>query len=124
MISPSDFTNSMIALACWRVAKTELHPAMLGVLMTFQNRAKAEGKEVYEVVTGWLEEFSDVYFGYPDERDPQFQQLLTKMDAILAGLVPDKTGGALWFVPKAQMEKSVIQPFTITATIGQMTFLR
>ena len=34
--------------------------------MTFQNRAKAEGKEVYEVVTGWLEEFADSY-EHPEE---------------------------------------------------------
>jgi DNA-binding ferritin-like protein (Dps family) len=123
-LTASDFTKAQIALACWRAARAELHHVMLGVLMVFMNRAVAESKEVYEVATEWLEEFASEFTGYPDERDPQFQQLLAKMDAILAGQVPDKTGGALWFVPKSRLSEDKLQPFTITATIGQMIFCR
>jgi hypothetical protein len=123
-LTTSDFTKSLIALACWRAARAELHHVMLGVLMVFMNRAVEEGKEVYEVATEWLDEFTSEFTGYPDERDPQFQQLLAKMDAILAGQVPDKTGGALWFTPKSNLESGLLSSFRITATIGQMVFLR
>ena len=122
-MTASDFTKSLIALACWRAASSELHQAMLGVLMVFKNRAEVEGKEVYEVATGWMDEYPD-FSGYPDERDPQFQQLLAKMDAILVGLVPDKTGGALWFVPKSHLVEGSLKSFTQTCSIGQMTFWR
>jgi hypothetical protein len=122
-LTTNDFTKSLIALACWRAAKTELHAVMLGALMVFKNRAEIEHKEVYEVATAWLDEYPD-FSGYPDERDPQFQQLLAKMDAILGGLVPDKTGGALWFVPKSHLKEGALQSFTQTCSIGQMTFWR
>ena len=120
-MTPTDFSNSQIALACWRAAPEELHQVMLAVAQVFKNRAQAVGAEIYDIVTVWLEEHTQ---GFPDIRDPQFQQLLSKLDAVLDGRVPDKTGGALWFVPKSQLESGVLKPFTITTTIGQIVFAR
>ena len=120
-MTPSDFTKSQIALACWRAAPNELHSVMLSVGMVFKNRADATGKDVYEIATGWLEENTE---GFPDVRDPQFVQLLTKLDAVLEGRVPDKTGGALYFIAKDKLQPNALQPFTITTTIGGLVFCR
>lgn len=89
--------------------------------MVFKNRAAEIGSDVYEIACVWLEDNTQ---GFPDARDPQFQQLLSKLDAVLDGRVPDKTGGALWFVPKSQLESGVLKPFTITTTIGGLVFAR
>jgi hypothetical protein len=121
-MTSSDFNNSVIALACWQAAKSELHQAMISVCMVFKNRAEAEGLSVYEVASKYLIEFPILEF--PDTRDPQFQQLLVKLDNIVSGLVPDKTGGALWFVPKTQLRSGSLQGFTTTATIGGLVFVR
>ena len=117
----SDFTNSIIALACWRAAKNELHHVMLAVLMVFRNRAQAEwyDGDLYENCWRYLSEFGD---GFPDVRDPQFLQLLAKTDAVIDGRVPDKTGGAIWFCPTTQLPEKI--EGTITTTIGGLTFVR
>jgi len=120
-VTSSDFTQSVISLACWRAARSELHHVMLATAMVFKNRAEAEGKDIYQVATEYLEENHE---GFPDVRDPQFQQLVSKLDAVLAGLVPDKTGGALYFIAKDRLLPNMLQPFTITVTIGQMVFCR
>jgi hypothetical protein len=118
---PSDFTTSVIALACWRAARSELHQVMLAVAMTFKNRSAAIGLDTYQTASAWLEDNPE---GFPDVRDPQFQQLVAKLDAVLDGRVPDKTDGALWFVPKSKLESGVLKPFTITTTIGGLVFAR
>ena len=120
-MTPSDFSKSQVALACWRAAPTELHQVMLSVGMVFKNRAEATGKDVYEVAAGWLEENTE---GFPDIRDPQFQQLLAKLDAVLDGRVPDKTDGALYFISKDKMLPGVLQTFTICTTIGNLVFAK
>jgi hypothetical protein len=120
-MTPSDFTTSTIALACWRAAKSELHSVMLAVCQTFMNRAKAEGRDVYEMATEYMEE-SPPFF--PDIRDPQFQALVSKIDAVLEGRVPDKTDGALWFVHKENLTPNLLQPFTRCAEFGQMIFVK
>ena len=117
----SDFTNSIIALSCWRAAQHELHHVMLAVLMVFRNRAQAgwyEG-DLYRNSYAWLMECSG---DFPDQRDPQFQQLLAKMDAVIDGRMPDKTGGATWFCPTTQLSEKI--EGTITTTIGGMTFVK
>ena len=118
-MTTSDYTKSIIALACWRAASTELHSVMLSVCMVFKNRSDAgwfEG-DVYENAWRWLLENPGEF---PDVRDPQFQQLLNKLDLVLTGMVADKTGGALWFAPRTE------EPIggTITTTIGGLTFVR
>jgi hypothetical protein len=120
-MTSSDFTKSVIALACWNAAKGELHPIMLSVCQVFSNRAKAEEKEVYEVASWWLVEHPPEF---PDEREPQFQQLLAKLDNVLDGLVPDRTDGALWFVSKDKLQPDMLKAFKISAQIGQFYFVR
>jgi hypothetical protein len=120
-MTTSDFIKSQIALACWRAARDELHHVMLSVCMVFLNRSQASGKDLYEEVTEYLEENTS---GFPDTRDPQFQQLLNKLDTVTSGLVRDGTDGALWFVPKAKLETVMSPNMQITTTRGQMVFLR
>ena len=123
-MTPSDFSNSQIALACWRAAKTELHQVMLSVCMVLKNRADAGwyDSDLYENAVHWLAENPGEF---PDTRDPQFLQLLSKLDAITSGLVPDKTGGALWFYPKNSLDvDSLPAGYSITTTIGNMVFIR
>jgi len=118
-LTPTDYTTGQIATACWRAAPGELHSVMLSVCMVFRNRAQAgwfDG-DLYLNATQWLRENPGEF---PDTRDPQFQQLLAKIDAVISGEVPDKTAGAMWFAPKS------IEKFsgTITATIGNFIFIR
>ena len=123
-MTPSDFTNSIIALACWRSAKNELHHVMLAVLMVFKNRADAgwfEG-DLYQNASAWISEEPRFWEDFPDVRDPQFQQLLSKMDAVIDGRVPDKTGGAMWFCSTTQFPEKIAG--SITTTIGGLTFIK
>lgn len=118
-MTPQDYANAQLATACWRAAKTELHNVMLYVCMVFVNRAKAgwyEG-DVYENAIRWLAENPGEF---PDLREPQFQQLLSKIDSVASGQVPDKTAGALYFAPKT-IEKI---EGTITTSVGNMIFIR
>jgi hypothetical protein len=92
--------------------------------MVFQNRAKAGWYEgsVYENAAEWLREHDSKSF--PDERDPQFQTMLNKLDAVIAGLIPDKTGGAIWFYPKTEEDVSIPEGYSITTTIGNLVFVK
>ena len=120
-MTPTDFTTSIITLACWRAAKSELHSVMLAVCQTFMNRARAESVDVYQVASSFLRDMGD---DFPDVRDPQFQALVSKIDAVLDGRVPDKTDGAIWFVSKDKLTPNLLQPYTRTAEIGQMIFVK
>lgn len=118
-MTPSDFSKSVISLACWRAAQNELHQVMLSVCQVFLNQADAGWFEndVYTCASVWLMENPGTF---PDTRGPQFQALLSKLDAVLDKQVADRTGGALWFGPKTEerIEGS------ITATIGSLIFVR
>ena len=118
-MNTAEFSKSIIALACWRAAKTELHPTMLSVCMVFKNRADAgwNDGDLYENCADWLKANPG---DMPDVRDPQFQKLLEKLEGVTSGMVPDKTGGALYFAPKSAEKIDG----TLTATIGQMFFYR
>lgn len=119
-MTTSDFTKSIIALACWRASPTETHQVQLYIGMVFRNRA-AEGwydGDFYENCWRWLQENPGEF---PDQRDPQFVQLLVKLDGITTNLVPDKTDGALYFAPLGSTED--IQG-TITTTVGKTIFIR
>lgn len=120
-MSPDNFTKSVIALACWRPAQNELHSVMLAVCQVYMNQADAgwfKGN-VYECANHWLMENPGEF---PDEREPQFQQLLAKIDNVLAGLIPDKTGGAIYFARKSDVAERI--EATITMSMGSMIFLR
>jgi hypothetical protein len=121
-MNSNDFRNNIVALACWRAARTELPAVMLSVGMVFKNRAEAGwfDEDLYANATHWLVENPGEF---PDPRDPQFQQMLSKLDLVLSGEVPDKTGGAMWFFPKENLTV-VPETFTITSTIGNLVFLK
>lgn len=121
VISTSDFGKSQIALACWRAAKNELHPVMLSVGLVFRNRSAAKWYEgdLYENAVRWLVENPGEF---PDLRDPEFTQLLLKLDAVTSGLAKDTTDGAMYFCPKQQLPENL--PGKITATMGQLVFIR
>jgi hypothetical protein len=120
-MTPTDYANSQIATACWRAAQTELHSVMLAVCQVFKNRADAGwyDHDLYLNCTHWLEENPGEF---PDTRDPQFQQLLAKLDNVISGAVPDKTGGAFYFVHKSQLPEQIAG--TQTASIGNLIFIR
>jgi hypothetical protein len=122
-MTTTEYSKSIIATACWSAASGELPASMFCVCMVFMNRAKEgwwEGS-LYENCAAWVREHAD---RLPDIRDPQFQTFLTKLDTVLSGLVPDKTGGALYFFHKDQVTEELKPPFKITATVGNMIFVR
>ena len=118
-MTASEFSRGVMAQAAWQAAQNETHQVMLSVLMVFKNRAEAgwyDG-DLYENCARWLGENPGEF---PDVRDPQFQNLISKLDGVITGLVPDKTGGAFYFAPK-DTEAFV---GSITATVGQTIFIR
>lgn len=121
-MTPQEYSKAQVATACWRAAQGELHSVMLCVAMVFKNRAEAGYYEsdLYENAVAWLKENPGEF---PDIRDPQFTSLLLKLDNVTSGQVADKTGGALWFYPKQELE-DMVAPFTITTTIGGLAFLK
>lgn len=122
-MNSSDFTTSLIVLASWRAAKDELHSVMLAACQTFMNRAKANGTDVYDEALNYLEVNTK---GWPDVRDPQFQALMGKINSVLDGQIPDRTGGALWFASKSVLSQSpdLLKPYTITVQLGNMYFVK
>lgn len=118
----STFKGSIVALACWRAAPAGLHQTQLAVCQVFMNRAK-EGwfsGDLYENCAAFLaEEAVDVF---PDPRDPQFGQLLSKLESVTSGLVADKTGGALYFLGREAMPEKLAG--AITTIIGNLVFFK
>lgn len=116
----SDFQKSIIALSAWRAAPYDRHQIPLYVIMVFRNRA-AQGwyeGDLYENCWHWLQENPGEF---PDTRNPEFQLLLDKIDGVITGLVPDKTGGALYFAHKQDAEQIT---GTRTCEVGQMWFIK
>lgn len=116
-MTTSEYKTAQIATACWRAAPNELHSVMLSVCQVFMNR----GGDLYEQATRYLSEFPG---DFPDPREPQFGQMLAKLDSVTSGLVADRTGGALWFIPKDQLKEDMLGAFKITTTIGGLVFVK
>lgn len=117
----SSFKGSVISLACWRAAPQDLHQAQLAVCQVFMNRAKEgwfEG-DLYENCARWLMENPG---GFPDTRDPQFGQLLSKLETVTSGMVTDKTGGAMYFMHRDEVPEKLAG--LVTTTIGSLVFFR
>ena len=117
----STFKGSIIALACWRAAPTDLHQAQLAVCQVFINRAKEgwfEG-DLYENCAAFLAEETG---GFPDPRDPQFGQLLIKLESVTSGMVTDKTGGAVYFMHRSEVPEKLAG--VVTTTIGSLVFYK
>ena len=97
---------------------------MLAVCQVFKNRADAGwyDHDLYLNCTHWLEENPGEF---PDTRDPQFQQFLSKMDKVITGEVADKTGGAIWFYPKKALDTEKLpEGFSICNTFGNLVFIK
>ena len=119
-MGPEVFTKSVVALACWRAAKNETYQTMLSICMVFKNRADAKwyDGDLYENCARWLAENPGEF---PDVRDPVFLSMLSRLEGVASGFVPDKTGGALYFAPKSSETPISGQ---ITCSMGQMNFIR
>ena len=120
-MTPHEYSKAQVATACWRAAKDELPNVMLSVCQVFMNRSDAGGGDLYEEVTKWLVEHPG---DFPDTRDPQFQQMLSKLDTVTSKLAADRTGGALWFVPKSELKPDMLRAFQITTTMGGLVFIK
>jgi hypothetical protein len=120
-MTTSDYAKSQIATACWRAAKSELHPIMLAVCQVFMNRAAAGwfDSDLYENCTHWLVENPGEF---PDLRDPQFQSLLSRLETVTSGMASDKTEGALYFANKQDLPEKI--EGTVTTTIGGIVFIK
>ena len=121
-MTTSEYAKSQIATACWLAAKPELHPVMLAVCQVFMNRAAAgwyDG-DLYENAAHWLIENPPSEL--PDLRDPQFQQLLSRLETVTSGMASDKTGGALYFANKQDLPEKI--EGTVTTTIGGLVFIK
>lgn len=119
-MTTSDYKTAQIATACWRAAPSELHSVMLAVCQVFINRAAAGTTDLYEEATKWL---VDNPGDFPDTREPQFGQMLAKLDSVTSGMVSDKTGGALYFVPREKLT-DLAEVFSVTTTIGNLVFIK
>jgi hypothetical protein len=85
------------------------------------NRAK-EGwfnGDLYENCWRWLLENPG---DFPDARDPQFGQLLSKLESVTSGLVSDKTGGAVYFMHRSEVPEKLAG--IVTTTIGSIVFFK
>ena len=100
-----EFEKSVVALAAWREMRGEGINAMLAVVFVLRNRAKAgwNGGSIYQNAIKLNQVSSMSVLGdkntikYPDIRDPDFQTLLHKIDAIYED-VPDMiTSGAKYY---------------------------
>jgi hypothetical protein len=85
------------------------------------NRAAAQGTELYEEAVKWLLESPGEF---PDPREPQFGQMISKLDTVTSGMVADKTGGALYFVRQDQLRPDLLTAHEITTKIGSITFVK
>lgn len=121
-MNTSDFTKSIIALACWRRAKGELHQTMLAYCQVLMNRAKAGWWSGDLYTNSWYDLLGGGDENFPDPRDPQFQNLISKLESVTSTLVQDKTGGALWAVKTSELLEEVAG--TITTVIGGLTFIK
>ena len=121
-MTPSEYAKAQIATACWRAAKSELHSVMLAVCQVFMNRAAAGwfSGDLYENCARWLIENPPVEF--PDLRDPQFQQLLSRLETVTSGMASDKTGGAVYFAHKQDLPEKI--GGAITTEIGSIVFIK
>lgn len=87
--------------------------------MVLKNRADYNHSgDVYDEACRWL---ADNPGEFPDLRDPIFLNVLNRIEEVSEGGVADKTGGALWFMPKSSEHPITGQ---ITCSMGQMNFIR
>lgn len=100
-----EFEKSIVALAAWREMRGEGVNAMLAVVFVLRNRARAgwNGSSIFANAVKLNQISSMSVLGdkntilYPDPRDPDFQTVLHKIDAIYEGAVDQITNGAKYY---------------------------
>ncbi len=100
-----EFEKSVVALACWREMRGEGINAMLAVAFVLRNRANAGWHQhsIYNNAIALNQISSMSVLGdkntikYPDPRDPDFQMLLHKIDAIYEDAQDQITNGAKYY---------------------------
>lgn len=100
-----EFEKSIVALACWREMRGEGVNAMLAVAFVLRNRAKSgwHNGSIYQNAIKLNQISSMSVLGdrntikYPDVRDPDFQTLLHKLDAIYDDAPDMITSGARYY---------------------------
>jgi len=100
-----EFEKSIVALACWREMRGDGVNAMLAVAFVLRNRARAgwNGGSIYQNAIKLNQISSMSVLGdrntikYPDPRDPDFQTVLHKIDAIYEGATDQITNGAKYY---------------------------
>ena len=100
-----EFEKAIVSLACWREMRSESVNGMIAVAFVLRNRAKAgwHHGSIYQNAIALNQISSISVLGdpntikFPDTRDPDFQTVLHKMDAIYDGATDSITSGALYY---------------------------
>jgi|SRR6185437_8768228 len=122
MTTISDYEKSIIALTCFTEFPGELWMTGLFGAMALRNRAKAgwfEGS-IYQNAIAVLRERNRV-IEFPDSRDPALTNLLTRLDSVYSDEVPDRTGGALYWI---RSDAAELVSGERTGQIGRYVFFR
>lgn len=101
----TEFEKAVVALACWREMCSEGVNGMISVAFVLRNRAKAGWYHgsIYENAIALNQISSISVLGdpntikFPDIRDPDFQTLLHKLDAIYDDAADLITNGAKYY---------------------------
>lgn len=104
-----------IALCAWREARGEGPDGLLGVLNVIRNRTdrwyynQVDPYHYAIFLKGQFTSMSDPsdpqYRLFPEESDPVWQFCLNNAANLVAGGVPDNTGGALYYANLETMDK-------------------
>src|SRR6202012_2771962 len=93
----------LMALCIWREARGEPQLGWIAVGWVIKNRAAQRKQTVYKVVTARLQ-FSSMTAPkdpelslWPDEADATWIAIQAEASGILAGVIPDPTGGAIGY---------------------------
>lgn len=101
----TEFEKAIVALSAWREMRGEGVNAMLAVVFVLRNRAKAGWNDgsIYQNAIALNQISSISVLGdpntikFPDIRDPDFQTLLHKIDAIYNDAPDQITSGAKYY---------------------------
>lgn len=118
-----EYEKAIVSLVCWKTMKSETYRGMIAMAMMLRNRANAgwfEGS-IYNNAIVLGRDMKLDWSDFPDAMEPEYQGVLANMDGIYSGIVPDKTGGALYCSHVSSLDSLVGE---ITTQIGQFVFYR
>jgi hypothetical protein len=135
-MTSTDYVKAILATIMWREDSEDGLQGMIACGLVIRNRVRAgwNGGQWLEVMNAH-DQFAGVIAApgparWPDVRDPKFQQVLWKVDAIFDGTELDITKGALyyahlhlanspWFLENITGR---LDAHPRVATVGQQTF--